>query len=1068
MPVAHLGGCNALLKLVYWLKKNATQAQKNRIQQMTHITPSMPFWQLFQELDTAIDQETPLTTRLQNVNRALLNALDFDAIWCVILPPLPRLGCGIVRTPLSLDKQATVAITDQHSFSDGAMFSPATVFGRIFSEKVPQLSLPSEPLPRQIDQDMGDALFGSFEVSILAGLPLVTSDRVWGGLVLGRRRPERAEIDAELRHLLEYLAKYLGRTLQHLHLQSNARRYADTMRTLNRIGHTITSRLDIDEVIRQTMIGLNTLLDVEAGSLLLLDDSTGELYFKITLRGENKRITSYRLKLNEGIAGWVVANNQAAMVNAPHSDPRFSGKIDDAIGFKTRTVLCVPLVVQGRPIGALEMINKRKGEFVLVDLELLEAMSASLGVALNNAALYDRARERAHQGDVINRVTAAINARHSFSATAQSIFDQLSQLARCDHLSFSMEDKISGTVRQWLFGAAGSDEQKQHTIPFVHSRLASLMENGQAFIEDDISTRPTRPEDRILINDGVRSVLGVLLKTGSSPFGYLLLGSRQPGFFGQDHLRLLTQLAPHLGIVLEKALLLDEMEQRTLELHQLNRLIEMLVPLTDLTTIVETVTKTLPRLLPGDVYGVLIAVESRTHLGLAVPPEFKDAQQVKDQLYATLHELGLTDLPPAIDSIEIVTDQHPVSGEWQPLASTVLPILSRQGTVGVIYSATNQQERMNQKFLHLFSLLASQISAAVENAWLFNQVERERARLAAILSSSTDAVLVVDRDGRIVLDNPAALDVLGASESQRGRPLGDVTQLKPLVDLFQSAMQGNATTGEIPLPDRRTFYANVSPVVIGHSDAIGWVATMQDVSHFKELNQLKNEFVSTVSHDLRSPLSGILIASQLIAESGPINDDQQRLLNMVERRVNGMSELIDDLLNVGQIEAGIGIDLQPTDFAVLVTDTVDSARTLALDKQISLDTVIAAPLEPVLANANRLQQAVYNLVTNSIKYTPSEGAVKVKLFAHDDEVWLQVIDTGVGIPAADQPHVFEKFYRVQGEHAIEVRGTGLGLAIVKSVVEKHHGRVWVESIFGEGSTFTIALSKASAAQPEGK
>lgn len=1026
------------------------------------MSSSVPFWQILQELDTAVDQEIPLITRLQNVNRALLNGLNYEAIWCVTLPPLPRVGCGMVRTPLSLDKHATVLITDQPSASDAENFSLATVLGRIFSEKVPQISSQAEPLLQQIDEDMGDTLFGSFDVTIVAGLPLVSNDRVWGGLVLGSRQQPVMEIDAETRQLLEYLAKYLGRTLQHLFLQSNAHRYASTMRTLNRIGHTITSRLDIDEVIRQTMTGINTVLDVEAGSLLLLDEVTRELYFKITLRGENKQITSYRLKMNEGIAGWVVSKNQAAIVNAPRSDPRFSSKIDEAIGFKTKAVLCVPLLVQGQPIGALELVNKRKGDFTSMDQELLEAMSASLGVALNNAALYDHARERAHQGEVINRVTAAINAGHSFSATAQSVYDQLCQLTQCDHLSFLMVDKVSGTVRQWLFSDAGSEEQKQHTIPFVRSRLAALIEHGQAFIEDDISTRSTLPEDRILINDGVKAVLGVLLKTGSTPFGCLQLGSRQPAFFGQAQLQLLEHLAPHMGVVLEKALLLDEMELRTQELHQLNRLIEMLVSITDLKGIVETVVKTLPKLLSSDVYGVLIIVESCTHLGLAIPPHFKHVEQIKDQLFSTLAEVGVTDIPPVIDSTEIITDRISVAGDWQPLASITLPIISRQGTVGLIYSATNQQERMDQEFLHLFSLLASQISAAVENASLFNQVERERARLAAILSSSTDAVLVVDRNGRIVLDNPAALDVLGAPVSQRGRQLGEVTQVKPLVELFQSAMNGNTTTSEIPLPDGRTFFANVSPVVIGHSTAIGWVATMQDVSYFKEVNQLKNEFVNTVSHDLRSPLSGILIAAQLVAEAGPITEEQLRLLNMVERRVNGMSELIDDLLDVGQIEAGIDIDLQPINFATLVTETVDAVRPLALDKQISLDVNVDLQLEPVLANANRLQQAVSNLVSNGIKYTPAQGRVTVKLFAHDHEIRLQVTDSGIGIPAADQPHVFEKFYRVRGEHAIEVRGTGLGLAIVKSVVEKHHGRVWVESVFGEGSTFTIALPVASA------
>ncbi|GAB4448439.1 MAG: hypothetical protein Kow0031_30960 [Anaerolineae bacterium] len=1033
---------------------------------MSHNSSPVPFWQLFQKLDAAIDQDVPLKARLQNVNSALLDALEFEAIWCVTLPPLARLGCGVVRTPLSLDRQAAVRLTDEQPQSETMSTAGETVLGQVFGSKEPAICAPGRPLMPPLDADMGDALFGSFDVTIVAALPLVANDTVWGGLVLGCRCETEPDIPTQTHHLLAYLANYLGRALQHLYMQTSTGRYASTMRTLNHIGRTITSRLDIDEVIHQTMAGINAVLDVEAGSLLLLDDATGELYFKITLRGENSQITSYRLAPGEGIAGWVVSNNQAAIVNSPRSDPRFSGKIDRAIGFKTNSVLCSPLLVQGRPIGVLELVNKRGGAFSAADLELLEAMSASLGVALNNAVLYDRARERARQGELINQVSAAINAGHGFSTAARSIYRQLCPLIQCDHLSFSMVDKVSGTVRQWRFDRDGSEEQKQHTIPFARSRLAGQITEDRPFLEDDISTRPTFPEDRILVNDGVRSVLGVLLRTGASPYGCLHLGSRQAGFFSQKHLQLMTQLAPHLAVVLEKALLLDEMEQRTQELHQLNRLIEMLVSITDFQAITETVVKTLPRLLPSDLHGVLLLSEAGLHLALSAPVHFPQAEQIKRLMLDRLREFGLEDLPSTLQSEKLVNNGEPAPADWQPLASISLPILTRQGTVGLIYAATNQQERMGQEFLHLFSLVASQISAAVENAWLFYQVERERARLAAILASSTDAVLVVDCSGRIVLDNPAALDVLGAAESQRGRLLEQSTDVKPLVSLFRRAIGGDTTPDEILLPDGRTFFANLSPVVITHGDAIGWVATMQDVSHFKELNQLKNEFVNTVSHDLRSPLSGILIATNLVKEAGPVTGDQKNLLDMVERRVLGMSELIDDLLDVGRIEAGIDIDLRPSELAPLVVETVDAVRPLAESKQVELELSVGAQLKPVLANAGRLRQAVYNLVSNGVKYTPPQGRVLVKLFAHDREIRLQVIDSGIGIPAADQPHIFEKFYRVRGEHAMEVRGSGLGLAIVKSVVEKHHGRIWLESVFGEGSTFTMALPVAPQAEPE--
>jgi PAS domain S-box-containing protein len=376
---------------------------------------------------------------------------------------------------------------------------------------------------------------------------------------------------------------------------------------------------------------------------------------------------------------------------------------------------------------------------------------------------------------------------------------------------------------------------------------------------------------------------------------------------------------------------------------------------------------------------------------------------------------------------------------------------------GIIYIASDAEEQLNDTFLRIFSLIVSQISSAVENAHLFQQVEQERARLAAILASSTDAVLAVNRNGRIVLDNPAAREIIGAQESQRGRRLSESTSLQGLVDLFESAMQGSKPTGEILLDDGRTFFANLSPVSVGEAETIGWVATMQDVSHFKAVNQLKNEFVSTVSHDLRSPLSNILLAANMIAETGDINQQQQELLNLVENRAKGMGALIEDLLDMSQIEAGIEMDLKPCNLALIIADVVTAFTPQAAEKPIDLMQEVAAGLPPIMANATRLQQVVHNLVGNAIKYTPEGGRVLVKAYPQGNEMRVQVTDTGIGIPASDQPHVFEKFYRVKGEHALKIKGSGLGLAIVKSIVENMQGRIWLESVFGQGSTFTVAL-----------
>jgi len=792
-------------------------------------------------------------------------------------------------------------------------------------------------------------LFGSFNVTPLAVVPLVANDTTWGVLVVGKQDKTDEIIAENNQQLLTYLAQHLARSLRQLHLSDRAKRHADTIYSLNQIAHTITSSLDIDDVIQKTMAGINATLDVEAGSLLLLDENTKELYFKITLRGENKQITSYRLQPDEGVAGWVVTNNQPTVVNNAASDSRFSNKIDKAIGFKTRTLLCTPLVVQGNPIGALEVINKRSGLFTKIDLDLLVSMAASLGIALKNALLYDSAQERAQQNEIINQITAAINAGRGLSETARYIFMQFDQRFSFDSMTLSLMDRPSTKIRQWALSERGAKEYRQTFIPLENSRLATIIKRGHGYIESDITqAAPANkhfPDDQIDLKNGAKSRITVPLITQNTPFGCFGLGSQKKGAFGLRELKLLDELAPHLAMVTEKALLLDDMERRANELHLLNRLSEMLAASIDAEIVVETALNMLPRILPNDIHGIIITDEIGAHIGLVVPTNFKNSKDVIREMVDTLNEL-VENGALEISSTKTIAGNLPVSKNWKPITKLFLPILARRVPQGIIYTASGKKEHLSDDFLRIFSLFVSQITAAVQNAHLFQQVEKERARLAAILASSTDAVLVVDRNGLIVLDNPAVLKIFDVTESQSGRLLSKATSLESLVNLFNSAMRGGKTTGEVQLMDGRTFFANLSPVSVEEFGVIGWVATMQDVSHFKELDQIKDDFVSTVSHDLRSPLSSILIATKMVDQIGEVNDEQRKLLDLVERRVDEMTQLSENLLDVGRIEAGIDMELEPCNMEQVVIDVTDALQPQADEKNLQLTVTFADSMPP--------------------------------------------------------------------------------------------------------------------------
>jgi PAS domain S-box-containing protein len=342
----------------------------------------------------------------------------------------------------------------------------------------------------------------------------------------------------------------------------------------------------------------------------------------------------------------------------------------------------------------------------------------------------------------------------------------------------------------------------------------------------------------------------------------------------------------------------------------------------------------------------------------------------------------------------------------------------------------------------------------------FGAIERERGRLKAILDSTTDAILVTDSRGHLILANPAAEHAFGLKAAGAvTRPLTQAIVNEPLGQLFtRPAGDQEAIVEEIPLPDGRTLYASAATITDGDGRAIGRVAVMRDITALKELDAMKDEFVATVSHDLRSPLTFMRGYVDMISTAGSLNEKQQQFVDRIIRGIDQMAELIDDLLDIGRIEAGVGIEFAPCAVGGLVRVVLAESFGRAEAKNLKLRLELPPTLPPIVGDKALIKRAVANLVDNAIKYTP-EGSVTVRVRERDSYLVVSVSDTGIGIAPADQIRLFEKFYRIKRRDTIRIKGTGLGLAIVRSIAERHNGKAWVESKLGEGSTFHLALPK---------
>jgi two-component system NtrC family sensor kinase len=330
--------------------------------------------------------------------------------------------------------------------------------------------------------------------------------------------------------------------------------------------------------------------------------------------------------------------------------------------------------------------------------------------------------------------------------------------------------------------------------------------------------------------------------------------------------------------------------------------------------------------------------------------------------------------------------------------------------------------------------------------------EAERARLETVFNSINDGVMILDEDNLVMLINPAMCRIFGLNEQDSiGNPVLDVLTHPDLVALIQQPqVQNFLRYHEVSFADGRVGNAQLTPI-----HEVGFALTLQDITDLKEIDRVRSEFIHTVSHDLRSPLTSVIGYTELVERAGVLNDNQREFLKRIQESVQHITSLINDLLELGSIEAGLDTRREFVHLDSVLNYTLEMLQGQIKAKHINLKTNIATGLPALRANPVHLRQVLDNVVGNAIKYSHDQGDVMVAMRAEDDQIILQVTDNGPGIPAKDQAHIFDKFYR--GSNISSKAGSGLGLAIVKTIVEAHQGRMWVESMAGKGSTFFIIL-----------
>ncbi|MDY7078308.1 MAG: GAF domain-containing protein [Chloroflexota bacterium] len=721
----------------------------------------------------------------------------------------------------------------------------------------------------------------------------------------------------------------------------------------------------------------------------------------------------------------------------------------------------------------------------------------------------------------------AISSRISAVSDLEQLLDELVQSVRNTFGHTNVHIFLVDEEAEELYLAASghplASEVKELRFKIApQNLLGRVASDGTPSLISDVSQCefcfPTDPQ--------IRSAMSIPMFVGGHLVGVLYVESDQTDVFEERDLQLMTALANQSAATIEAVRLLQEsrsnamaLEQRAHTLMLINRVSTTLNTSMDAYEILGITIRNLMELSDVDYGGALIPEQDRQYgIVVAEHPTLQLANRrlplPRSPSARRVLEMGI---PYAIEDVT----NHPIMEHLQeplPLefrSLLLVPLVAQQEMIGVLLLASLDQPRtFSDEQMEICQTVASQAAAAVANARLLQDIQQQRRALArksqemteasskldAILNNISDGLVVTDPTGHIILNNPAFREMASppSARSPYGRLLQEsfpVAGLQPLIDQALE-MPGQIFTENLELPDGRVLKTSATALRIpppilepeAGEQIAGAVTVLRDITHEVEVDRMKTDFISTVSHELRSPLTSILGFTRLIqrdfqrrivphvASEEKVHQTAARILSnltIIEGESKRLSQLINDMLDFAKIEADqMEWRMHVTDMAAVIQSGVVATTAMADEKGLSIQIDLPPDgLPPVWGHRDRLVQVIINLLSNAIKFT-EQGQIRIsgcRLQVAEDEgiqpkplplgewVMVKVTDTGIGIQDKEIPHLFEKFTQIGDTLTEKPPGTGLGLSICKGIIEHHGGYIWTESEPDQGSIFSFVL-----------
>lgn len=874
--------------------------------------------------------------------------------------------------------------------------------------------------------------------------------------------------------------------------EHKARLLAEALRDT---AEALTSTLDVEEVLDRILANVGRVVPHDGADIMLIDEASG-----------SARIVRYRSYTESISTNWIeqltfsvsdtynlrtmTETGQPMVIPLTHSQP---GWLDFPETHWIQSYVGAPIRVKGRVVGFLNLDNSRPNYYTTEHASILQALADQAATAIENARLFQATQRRWREQAALLAASNAMSSSLDLPVVLTQVAEQMGRALDATSAYICYWNPANNSTRivaEYYSEAASDAERAPYAGEDYEDEIEFLLRREPVIRHIDDPTTPVATRDH-LREFGAQSLLALPLIAKDITYGYVSIWeSRRRRDFTAEDIQLSQALAQQAAIAFYNARLFDD-ERRQLTLARtLQAVGALLTAEMTLDEVFERVFDLLAEVVRYDAVSIEL-YDEHGEFALAAQRGYPDPEQVR---HTTRHVTGPTVRERWGSSGAIVVADTRHDPRWLPLPEFAF-IRARVGawlrvrnrSFGLLNIDSYTPNAYDDATGETAMAFANQAAIAIENAQLSaaireqaarlservaertSELERERKRLQAILDAAGDGIVFTDPHGLIEYVNPALEKLTGytAAESlgQTARMWKSGHSPDSVYDqMWQTIARGEIWLGELVNrhKDGHVYDAavTVAPLFGADEAIIGYVGIQRDVTHRKELERLKDQFVSNVSHELRTPLANVKLYLSLLERGLP--EKRAQYLETLQREANRLEKLIEALLDISRLDLGAThIHTLATEIGPLLAQLNSDRAGLAAQRDLVLDYVPRADLPLVLIDANLFTQVISNLLSNAISYTPAGGRISIRtdrVTAPDgDWVTVTVRDTGPGISAADRPHVFERFYRGEAGRRSGAPGTGLGLSICQEIVTRMGGRLTLDSQPGQGATFTVWL-----------